>query len=133
MYVGETSRTAFFRNREHFTNYRAAAAAKIPPNVCSENRVMCGKPRCVQQNKCKCDMELRMWEHTHEYHNGKVGENGGLRDYRLIVTKKCSKCLDREVHEDIRIRKCVSDGWTLLNSKNEYFTPKSVQAIFKQW
>ena len=51
----------------------------------------------------------------------------------LDEREKFGKCLNRQVHEDIRMQKFVSKGGTLLNSKNEYFTPKSVQAIFKQW
>ena len=65
MYVGWTSRTAYTRTRDHFNNYKAAAAAKIPAKVLSGTTVMCGKPRCLQQNKCKCDVKLWMWEHTH--------------------------------------------------------------------
>ena len=114
-------------------NYRAAATAEIPAKDSSRTSVICGKPRCLQQNKCKCDVKSWMWEHTREHHNGELGENDGLMDYRMRVTKKFGKCLNRQVHEDIRMQVFVSEGGTLLNSKNEYFTPKSVQAVFKQW
>ena len=52
-------------------------------------------------------------------HNGDVGENDGLMDYRIRVTKKFGKCLNRQMNEDIRMQKFFSEGGTLLNSKNE--------------
>ena len=132
-YVGESSRTAFTRIKEHMENYRAAAAANLPAQVQNQNRPMCGKPRCVDVNKCRCNVKLWMWEHTRDVHGGVVGVNRGLMDYKMCVTKKFKKCLDRQVFEDIRMQQCVEKGGTLLNSKNEYYTPKSVQVIYKQW
>ena len=133
VYVGETSRAAYTRINEHMDNYRAASKAKLPALVQSENSVMCGKTRCVEQNKCKCAVKSWMWEHTRDIHNGVVSEDMGLSDYRMKVTKKFEKCLYRQVFEDIRMQHCVRKGGSLLNSKNEYYTPKSVQAVFKQW
>ena len=74
-----------------------------------------------------------MWEHSRDHHGGVVGDNGGLNDYRMSVKKKFVKCLDRQVFEDVRMQHCLMNGGTLLNSKNEYYTPKSVQVSFKQW
>ena len=68
-----------------------------------------------------------------EHHGGVVGDNDGLDDYRMSVRKKFEKCLDRQVFEDVRMQHCVLNGGTLLNSKNEYYTPKSVQVSFQQW
>ena len=114
-------------------NYRAASKAKLPAMVQNENRAMCGKIRCEAQNKCKCAVKSWMWEHTRDHHGGVVGLDTGTTDYRMRVTKKFEKCLYRQVFEDIRMQHCVSEGGSLLNSKNEYYTPKSVQAVFKQW
>ena len=114
-------------------NYRAASKAKLPAMVQNENRVMCGKIRCVAQNKCKCCVKSWMWEHTRDHHGGVFGLDTGIADYRMRVTKKFEICLYRQVFEDIRMQHCVSEGGSLLNSKNEYYTPKSVQAVFKQW
>ena len=133
VYVGETSRAAYTRVNEHMDNYRAASRANLPALVQDENRVMCGKARCVAQNKCKCAVKSWMWEHTRDHHGGVVGEDTGITDYRMSVTKKFEKCLYRQVFEDIRMQHCVSEGGSLLNSKNEYYTPKSVQAVLKQW
>ena len=65
-----------------------------------------------------------MWEHTRDRHDGVVGEDMGMLDYQMKVTKKFEKCLYRQVLEDIRMQHCVSKGGSLLNSKNEYYTPK---------
>ena len=107
--------------------------AKLPAIEQSENRVMCGKTRCVEQNKCKCAVKSWMWEHTRDHHGGVVSDDMGLTDYRMKVTKKFDKCLYRQVFEGVRMQHCVREGGSLLNSKNEYYTPKSVQAVFKQW
>ena len=64
---------------------------------------------------------------------GVVWGNGGVDDYEMKVIKQFRKCLNRQVFEDIRMQACVMKGGTLLNSKNEYYTPKSVQVIYKQW
>ena len=48
------------------------------------------------------------------------------------VVKKFSKCLPRQLNEDIRMQEFESNGGTLLNSKQEYYTPKSVQPVFRQ-
>ena len=132
-YVGERSRSAYTRIKEHVDNYRAAATAMLPALQQKENHVMCGKQQCVQQNKCKCNVKSWMWEHSRDYHGGVVGGNGGVDDYGMKVTKQFIKCLNRQVFEDIRMQACVMKGGTLLNSKNEYYTPKSVQVIYKQW
>ena len=88
VYVGETSRAAYTRVNEHMDNYRAASKAKLPAMVQNENRAMCGKIRCVAQNKCKCCVKSWMWEHTHDHHGGVVGEDTGITDYRMRNFKK---------------------------------------------
>ena len=73
-----------------------------------------------------------MWEHTRDVHYGQVGEGGGQFDFKFTVTNKFRKCLQRQVNEDIRMKTRENEGFKLLNSKNEYYTPKSVELIFKQ-
>ena len=51
VYVGESSRTAYTRIKEHVENYRAAATAMLPALQQHNNNEMCGKQRCAVQNK----------------------------------------------------------------------------------
>ena len=62
-----------------------------------------------------------------------MGDNEGMSDYNVMVTGKFRKCLERQVTEVLFIDKCEKSEGKLLNSKNEYFTPKNVQTIFNQW
>jgi hypothetical protein len=62
-----------------------------------------------------------------------VGENGGMDDFKVTVSGSFSKCLQRQVDEDIRMQEYEANGGILLNSKYEYYTPKSVQTIFHQF
>ena len=73
-----------------------------------------------------------MWEHTRDCHEGFVGESGGARDYKFKVSGKFLKCLYRQVDEDVRMQQFEKRGGALLNSKYEYFMPKSVQPVFRQ-
>ena len=120
VYVGETSKTGYTRSKEHLGDYRAAFAAKLPPPVTANNI------------KEKRPPKSWMWEHTRDVHQGQIGEMGCQFDYKFTVKNKFTKCLQRQVDEDIRMQLREIEGSTLLNSKNEYFTPKSVQLIYKQ-
>ena len=73
-----------------------------------------------------------MWEHIRDAHQGQVGEGGAQSDFKFTVKNKFTKCLQRQVDEDIRMKIRENEGFVLLNSKNEYYTPKSVELIFKQ-
>ena len=64
---------------------------------------------------------------------GVVGPDGGMCDYKVRVTGKFQKCLERQVTEGVQIGHCEMSGGILLNSRNEYFTPKNIEPIFKQW
>ena len=103
-------------------NYRAASAANLPalPNPTLGGSVI--RPRR--------DVKSWMWEHVRDMHGGVVE---GMGDFKMKVTGKFRKCLERQVSEGIQITLCKNEGGTLLNSKNEYFTPKNVETIFKQW
>ena len=117
-YMGETSRTAYTRFSEHLRNYRGAAAARLPP-VPPDGAGLRGRARSW------------MWEHTRDHHDGEVGDKGGMEDYKVRVTKKFKRCLERQVDEDIRMQHCELSGGTVL-SRNEFYTPKSVQPVFRQ-
>ena len=121
-YIGETSKPAYTRFKQHFANYRAAAPANLQalPNPTLGGSVM----------KPGRDVKSWMWEHARDMHGGVVG---GMGDFNMKVTGKFRKCLERQVSEGIQITMCENEGGTLLNSKNEYFTPKNVETVFKQW
>ena len=119
-YIGETSRTTYSRFREHLSNYRSAARAKLPALPQANGGEMQGRVKSF------------MWEHTRDFHEGQLGDEGGMGDYKARVVKKFSKCLPRQVNEDIRMQEFENKGGILLNSKQEYYTPKSVQTVFRQ-
>ena len=73
-----------------------------------------------------------MWEHCRDYHDGVLGQRGGKGDYKFSVTGVFRKCLDRQVDEGLRILQCENQGGVVLNSKNEWFTPKVVETVFRQ-
>ena len=114
-YIGETSRTGYTRLREHLLDYRAAASASLQPQPEGQR------------------VKSWMWEHARDHHGGVVGENGGMEDFKVSVSGKFQKCLQRQVDEDIRMQEHEEGGGNLLNSKYEYYTPKSVQAFFHQF
>ena len=120
VYVAETSKTGYTRIKEHLGNYRAASAAKLPPLPLTSNTVERRPPKSW------------MWEHIRDAHQGQVGEGGAQSDFKFTVKNKFTKCLQRQVDEDIRMKIRENEGFVLLNSKNEYYTPKSVELIFKQ-
>ena len=72
-----------------------------------------------------------MWEHNRECHGGVLREERGRLDYEFNVTGVFRKCLDRQVDEGIRIFKCVAEGQNLLNSKNEWYTPRIVEHVYE--
>ena len=123
-YIGESSRTAYTRIREHLADYRAAAAAQLPALPAPQWQ--------GQDGVKKKDVKSWMWEHCREHHEGYVGGDGGMSDYVFKVTGQFRKCLDRQIDEGLRITECESKGGRLLNSKNEYFTPKIVLPVFRQ-
>ena len=51
-----------------------------------------------------------MWKHTRDYHDGHVGVLGAMGDFKASVVKKFSKCLPRQVNEDIRMQEFESKG-----------------------
>ena len=122
IYVGETSHTGYTRVSQHLADFRAASIAKLPPLPTDNlpNQIRKRPPRSW------------MWEHVRDVHHGLVGEGGGHLDFQFTVKNKFTKCLQRQVDEDIRMKLRENEGCVLLNSKNEYFTPKSVEVIFKQ-
>ena len=120
-YVGETSRTAYTRVREHFSNYRGAAAANLPAQPPGNDSDRFSKP-----------VKSWMWEHTRDVHGGQIGDNGGVSDYRFKVSSKFKRCLQRQIDEGLRMKRKEEEGCILLNGKNEFFTPKLVEIAFRQ-
>ena len=123
-YIGESSRTAYTRVKEHLSNYRAASAAQLPalpPEVI--------RPRAGKKGK---NVKSWMWEHSRDCHGGAVSGNGGMDDYEFKVTGVFTKCLNRQVDEGLRMTVCEGEGGQMLNSKNEYYTPKIVLPMFRQ-
>ena len=45
-----------------------------------------------------------MWDHTIDVHAGDVGAEGGDSEYKVEVTGTFTKCLQRQVDEDIRMQ-----------------------------
>ena len=122
-YVGETSKTGYSRIKQHLASYRAAHKAKLPP-------LPARKSPTDQQAK---DVKSWMWKHTRDVHGGLMGDQEGKKDYHFTVSGCFRKCLQRQLEEGLRIRMAENDGCVLLNSKNEWFTPKLVETIFKQF
>ena len=54
-----------------------------------------------------------------------------MRDYKFSVTGTFRKPLLRQIDEGLRLDQCEAEGG-ILNSKNEYFTPKIVMPAFRQ-
>ena len=125
VYVGETSRTAFTRLSEHLGDYRSAAAAMLP----AQPTVLLPGGAGYQQRK---NIKSCMWEHSRDFHGGDVGPEAGIYDYKVVVAGKFDKCLPRQVDEDIRMQEYEANGALLLNTKHEYYTPKSVHPVFRQ-
>ena len=53
-----------------------------------------------------------------------------MTDFNVNVTGQFKRCLERQVNEDIRMQPCEAEGGTVL-SRNEYYTPKGVQPVFR--
>ena len=121
-YIGETSRTGYTRVREHMADYRAATAAKLPAQPQDRGGV----------GTARKDVKSWMWEHSRDNHDGAVGPGGGRDDYKWKITSKFGRCLQRQVDEDIRMQVFEKGGGTILNSRLEYYTAKSVQPVFRQ-
>ena len=85
--------------------------------------------------------------HARDHHGGEMGADGGSLDYSMVVEGVFRDTLSRQIDEDVRMRRT---GWgedalntsevpgdsprcILMNGKGEYFKPKIIQTIFKQW
>ena len=124
-YIGETSRTAYTRLKEHLSDYRAASAARLPALPTDDgSRTGCGKR--------KVNVKSWMWEHSRDIHGGVLGAEEGVSDYEFKVTGVFKKCLDRQIDEGLRIFDVEAEGGKILNSKNEWFTPKIVEQVYRQ-
>ena len=121
-YIGETSRTAYTRVGQHLAAYRAASAAKLPAQPQHVAAASDTQPRAPKS---------WMWKHTQEKHQGNVGPQGGEEDYNFKVEGAFQKCLYRQVDEDVRMKVYEEKGGEPLNSKYEYYMPKSEDVRMK--
>ena len=79
-----------------------------------------------------------MWHHTQQAHGGVIGEERGLRDYKMEVVGRFRDPLTRILDEAVRIKDAENSekNWSAengkkfvcLNSKLDYF--KSQALIF---
>ena len=131
-YVGETSRTAYTRHKQHMVKYRAGARGHQPAALDDDGEDRAGS---------------FMWTHTHNVHGGLVGQDGGEGDYKLSIEGRFKDTMTRQVDEDVRLRE---SGWgmddamaetgcgnfgpkcVLMNGNGDYYKPKSVQTQFRQ-
>jgi hypothetical protein len=50
----------------------------------------------------------------------------------ISVSGVFRKCLYRQLDEGFRILECENETGVVLNSKNEWFTPRIVETVFRQ-
>ena len=84
----------FTRLGEHVADYRTAASAMLPAQLQPG-----GPGSLLKKNIKSC-----IWEHTRDFHGGVVGVEDGDYDYKVELTGTFSKCLQRQVDEDIRMQ-----------------------------
>ena len=120
-YIGETSKTAYTRLSQHLAAYKTASAAQLP-----------AQPQHVDPLSRPRAAKSWMWEHTRDKHQGIVGPNEGRDDYKVKVEGRFLKCFYQQADEDVRMQLYEASGGELLNSKYEYYMPKSVQPVFRQ-
>ena len=90
-----------------------------------------------------------MWSHARDLHGGCLGPENGANDYLMKVDSLFRDTLSRQVDEDVRMRMF---GWgdddmrkrqseniknlpmcTLMNGRGEYYQPKTVRTMFRQF
>ena len=81
-----------------------------------------------------------MHKHTLSHHDGLVGEEGGIHDYKMTVTNIFRKPINRILDEAVRIKhqEDQANSWTSsggigvesLNSKLDYFQTSCVRTTF---
>ena len=101
IYEGETYRSSYIRQRQHFDLYNSKKEK--------------------QRNKSF------MWIHTEQHHEGKIGENRGQNDYKVTVTDHFRSNLQRQIQEGVRQTRNESfqrkDKVRVLNSKIDFNKP----------
>ena len=132
-YIGESSRTPYTRHLQHISKYRS--------KYNNRNK----RKRNEEEDEDKNG--TFMWSHTRDHHGGMLGPDAGAMDYSLEVEGIFRDTMSRQIDEDVRMRNC---GWgddalrrninpeptpkcILMNGKSEYFKPKIIETIFKQW
>ena len=115
-YTGETARSLYTRSKQHLDDYRANMGGR----------------------KTK---DSWMWEHNLSHHSGLAGPDRGANDYLFKLQGSFRKPLQRQVDEAVRLGQIENHGRVLgekggggkvisLNSRGEFYTPKTVQYTF---
>ena len=91
LYIGFLS--SKWLESQHLAAYRTASAANVPaqPQLVGFGL---DRPKAAKS---------WMWEHTRDVHGGIVGQNEGMRDFKVKVVGKYQKCLYRQVDEVVFI------------------------------
>ena len=126
LYAGETSQSCYTRHLQHLSKYSLKAR---------------GMGRTDNEEGATF-----MWNHTKSVHGGIPGADNGAGDYQMYLDGSFRDPLTRQVDEDVRMRVGLEElvkqrckdrssdrNIELMNSKNEYFKPKSVITTFSQW
>ena len=115
-YTGETARSLYTRSKQHLDAYRSNMGGRKPK-------------------------DSWMWEHNLCQHGGLAGPDGGASDYMFNLHGTFRKPLQRQVDEAVRLGQIEKHGRVLdekggggkvisLNSRGEFYTPKTVQYVF---
>ena len=106
LYFGETSRTPFLRGQGHNKDYIKKADGST------------------------------MWRHTRDVHNGEIGQDNGLLDYRMIKLDTLPKPLDRIAKEGILIGELDNmednNSAISLNSKRDFQQANTVTISYNR-
>ena len=110
VYRGETSRTMFTRGQVHLKSYR------------SNNK--------DTQNKSV------LWRHTRDRHQGILGDEGGVHDYKMSLLGKDNNPLSRQCREGLYIAdledKEEQGTVKCLNSKQDFLQSQRVTLDFRR-
>ena len=104
LYVGETSRSCFYRGEKHLYSYRH------------------------KEHDCS------LWRHTVSHHNSQIGPDRGLKDYKMVKISSRPKPLDRLTAEGALIKELEglqTQGRAIcLNSKKDFKQSHAVSLNF---
>lgn len=106
LYRGESSKTCYIRGSQHLKDYRSQKQGSS------------------------------LWRHTEETHNGSLGDERGLKDYRMIHLETWPKPLDRLSGEGVLIAELeasqAAGAAKCLNSKQDFRQSHTVTLNFNR-